>query len=91
MHDYTDMVLELMIAPNYMQCEIFDCKMQSLAEADYSTVAIFSFTSTSYAVDEQAGPAVMVVELGSCDLTFGIDVTVETVGGGSATGILLGL
>ena len=47
---------------------------------------MFSFTETSYDVSEDAGPAVVVVELGGADLTFPIDVTVESVGGGSATG-----
>ena len=50
------------------------------------TAAVFSFTETSYDVSEDAGPAVVVVELSRADLTFPIDVTVETVGGGSATG-----
>ena len=47
---------------------------------------MFSFTEASYDVSEDAGTAVVVVELGGADLTFPIDVTVETVGGGSATG-----
>ena len=51
-------------------------------------MAVFSFTATSYDVDEQTGPALKVVELDGCNLTFSIDVTVETVGGGSATGIV---
>ena len=50
------------------------------------TAAVFSFTETSYDVSEDAGPAVVVVELSGADLTFAIDVTVLTVGGGSATG-----
>ena len=53
----------------------------------HSTVAEFSFTSISSDVDEHAGPAVKVVELSGCSLTFAINVTVETVGGGSATGM----
>ena len=50
------------------------------------TAAVFSFTEISYDVNETAGPAIVVVELSGADLTFAIDVTVETVGGGSATG-----
>ena len=37
-------------------------------------------------MNETAGPAIVVVELSGADLTFAINVTVETVGGGSATG-----
>ena len=51
-------------------------------------MAVFSFTATSYDVDEQAGPAVMVVELSGCDLTFSIDILIDTVGAGSARGTL---
>ena len=47
---------------------------------------MFSFTETSYDVSEDAGPAVVVVELGGAHLTFPIDVTVETIAGGTATG-----
>ena len=58
----------------------------SYSATHHFTVAVFSFTSTSYAVGEHAGPALKVVELGGCDLSFAIDVTVNTVGGGSAIG-----
>ena len=47
---------------------------------------MFSFTETSYDVSEDAGPAVVTVELSGADLTFPIDVTVETVAGGTAIG-----
>ena len=50
------------------------------------TAAVFSFTETSYDVSEDAGPAVVTVELGGADLTFPINVTVETIAGGTATG-----
>ena len=50
------------------------------------TAAVFSFTEISYDVNETAGPAIVVVELSGADLTFAINVTVETLGGGSATG-----
>ena len=41
-------------------------------------------------MNEAAGPAVVIVQLSGADLTFAIDVTVETIdtgaGSGSATG-----
>ena len=50
------------------------------------TAAVFSFTETSYDVNENAGTAAVTVELSGADLTFPIDMTVETVAGGTATG-----
>ena len=42
----------------------------------------------SYDVDESALIATVVVELSSAELTFAIDVTVETVSGGTTTGMV---
>lgn len=55
---------------------------------DYPTEAVFSFTQASYDVNESAGSAAVFVMLGQADLTFAIDVTVQTIdtGSGSATG-----
>ena len=39
-----------------------------------------------HTVDEDAGPAVVMIELVGGELTFDIVVTVETTGIGSATG-----
>ena len=53
----------------------------------HPTAAVFSFTQTSYDVDEGAGNAAVAVELSGADLTFPVPVTVETVLGGSASGM----
>ena len=49
--------------------------------ASTSPVAVFSFTQSVYSVGEGDGQAVASVELRSGELTFDIEVTVETSDG----------
>ena len=52
------------------------------------TVATFSLMPTTYTVDEDVGDAVVVIECTGGNLTFNIEVMLETVAAGStATGI----
>ena len=59
-----------------------------------STVAMFELFPSTSEVDEDVlgGQAQVSVRLaaGSGELTFDIDVTIETVGGGTATGEFIG-
>lgn len=50
------------------------------------TVAIIQLSPTSYTVNEDVGDAVVTVELVTGVLAFDIEVSFETVTGGSATG-----
>ena len=51
-------------------------------------VAEFALAPTAYTVDEDDGPAVVIVEVTGGELTFDIEVDFETVlAGSTATGI----
>ena len=57
-----------------------------------SAVAIFELFPSTSDVNEASGPASVSVRLaaGSGELTFDIDVTIETASGGTATGEFIG-
>ena len=67
---------------------------QLIASYYCSAVAIFELLPPTSEVDEDVlgGQASVSVRLaaGSGELTFDIDVTIETVGGGTATGEFIG-
>ena len=55
--------------------------------AELSLLALFSFTSSVYSVDELAnGEAEVIVQIRQGNLTTDVQVTVETTDGGTATG-----
>lgn len=56
----------------------------------FSLLALFSFTSLVFSVTERAtAEAEVTVQLEQGNLTASVQVTVETVGGGTATGMKL--